>query len=1390
MGGKTSTSTQSVSIPPEVLARYNAVNARAEQVAATPFQAYPGQFVAGLTPTQQAGISATSAASQAAQPYYGMGAGLTLAGAQDVGPLTRGQIGYYESPYTEAVAAPTYAALRQQQGQELAQQQAQAIRSGAAFGERSGLERANLQRQQALGTAQALAPIYQQGYGQAVQTAMGQQGVVAQDLARRMQAGQQIAGLGTGAQQAALQGAQAQLAAGTAEQQTQQADLTARYQQFLQERGYPFQVAQFLANIAMGTGALSGSTTTTTQPAPFFSDKRLKHDAHRIGETDDGLPIYSFKYNGDDRTQIGLMAQDVEKRKPEAVGLAPAADGNLYKTVDYEKATRKGRDLGGPVNEDEDYYNYGESMGGAVDIGSALEGFARGGYAVGGGSGLISSDDWKALLANIGKPIGAYGQDQALGKGAPFASQSYIDPGKVQGPGKLATAGGLPSQSQKAGLSQAMDIGKQAQQTYQMGKGLLVGSAPTKDDPEGASGLLGGQGKLSGKNVFQQAKDWWNTPAEGAATGGLIVPRHAYEDGGDVIPGVEDEDTQMPAGEVNPAGVPSSGFAEGVLESGKRSNDLAVAKGGPGGGGQSGASGILGAAKDVAGLYGLGKGLYSMASGAGSFLAGLPFFVAHGGAINPYAYGGLVPREHHQAGEEVGTDTAPVSLFERPVERREEPAPQQERGLAVREEAPRGNFNDALRRTLQFEGGYTVDTGGPTMKGISSRANPDVDLDRVAKDPEYTANIYKTRYWDPIGADKMEPRMAQVAFDTAVNLGVGRTQQLLKQAEGDPEKLLALRQQHYNDLIARDPETYGKYGRGWSNRVQTLAKEAGLAVPEMAAPPSGSARRPGYGLSLPETYSGVPARQASLGDVAGEVLPKGIPTESSFWVPALGFLGSMLSSRSPFLGAAIGEGLVGGVSAYQAEKKQQMELARDLRAMFDERFVEGKIPSDPATYGANAGKRGFWDKKSQSWFTPEQVNDGKRGMARDLGIPPSYLGVPRAPTRPLTPVEAQRQPQEAQPSATTQTPATTAETPATTAGAPATTTAAPDQTQQKQQQIVSVVGTDKPQDVLEMGPAQLINRIKEGGDSAYVAAGLTGTNDPRPLERELTTVRNRIEEVRRSEVPGSEAELARLTTAAAELDKRIGEKYQLGIAKQLEINQEDLKMKSMELKDYRAEVMKRQQQYQTTRQSFVELADLFSKFMANRTAPWKAELQSWAKGFGLEGVLPEGWDTGSFDKAIKLAYEAAFKKVADSSMVRAPATSLREANLTVPEPSRDPAALFSIIGGTIGEMDFVHSRDRAFMGSKSRDPVGFNYEYEGKTDVVPFKAAAYSEIPFSRGMSQSEEREAMRRYKFIPKSVDPETVGEVRYMGNIGIVRRIDPETNKAEYYYFKKGRQ
>lgn len=60
------------------------------------------------------------------------------------------------------------------------------------------------------------------------------------------------------------------------------------------------------------------------------SDRRLKTDIKLVGKTDSGIPVYTYKYKGENVTQMGVMAQDVEQVMPEAVG-----ELNGYKAVNY-----------------------------------------------------------------------------------------------------------------------------------------------------------------------------------------------------------------------------------------------------------------------------------------------------------------------------------------------------------------------------------------------------------------------------------------------------------------------------------------------------------------------------------------------------------------------------------------------------------------------------------------------------------------------------------------------------------------------------------------------------------------------------------------------------------------------------------------------------------------------------------------------------------------------------------------------------------------------------------------------------------------------------------------------------------------------------------------------
>jgi len=83
-------------------------------------------------------------------------------------------------------------------------------------------------------------------------------------------------------------------------------------------------------------GLFSGGANSAFTGLMSLSDERAKTDKEKIGETEDGMGIYSFKYKGSPKTEIGLMAQEVKKKKPEAV--ARRADGLL--AVDYGKALK------------------------------------------------------------------------------------------------------------------------------------------------------------------------------------------------------------------------------------------------------------------------------------------------------------------------------------------------------------------------------------------------------------------------------------------------------------------------------------------------------------------------------------------------------------------------------------------------------------------------------------------------------------------------------------------------------------------------------------------------------------------------------------------------------------------------------------------------------------------------------------------------------------------------------------------------------------------------------------------------------------------------------------------------------------------------------------------
>jgi hypothetical protein len=86
--------------------------------------------------------------------------------------------------------------------------------------------------------------------------------------------------------------------------------------------------ASHSAGIFSALGSIGGAAIG----AGMFSDKRLKTDIKKVGKTDKGLPVYTYKYKGSDTAQMGVMAQDVEKKTPSAVKTVGG-----FKALDYSK---------------------------------------------------------------------------------------------------------------------------------------------------------------------------------------------------------------------------------------------------------------------------------------------------------------------------------------------------------------------------------------------------------------------------------------------------------------------------------------------------------------------------------------------------------------------------------------------------------------------------------------------------------------------------------------------------------------------------------------------------------------------------------------------------------------------------------------------------------------------------------------------------------------------------------------------------------------------------------------------------------------------------------------------------------------------------------------------
>lgn len=1238
MGGKTGTTTQSMQIPPEVMARYNAVNKRAEGVAQQPFQQYssdPSAFVAQLNQQQQAGINNINQQANAAQPAYQaamQGTGQAYQGFN--APNYQQGVQGYMSPFLSSAMGATAAQLQNINQQQQQAMKGSAIGQGAFGGDRANIGLSNLINQQNLATGQTLGQMAQQGYQSAAQNYMaglGQQGQLAA----------QMGALGAGAQAAGLQGAQAQLGAGTLGQQTEQAGKTALYNQFLQQQAYPFQVAQFLANIAMGTGALSGSTTTTTQPMSFFSDRRLKEDIKRIGETDEGLPIYKFKYKGDptEQTHVGFMADEVEKVHPEAVG-----HSHGYKTVDYDKAT---------------------SEGGAVQQKHAGLGFADGGYA-------YNPYDPNSIQNIIARQQAMFATPEShyvplarqisggLGKHS-RVPEATLPISQLRTPSQ---APALPDSMLKQGLGAATDLtdiatkGRDLYKFYQD----LQKKNPSGEDKASSNEASGGRigYSLTGA-VTNKEEDKYQTPEglySAEQTGKLNIPT-----------------------EMKNYKLLQQSTLPGAMQDPTMRDIMAIA---------------------------------SFASG----------FKSHGGPVG---------REHHDGseGNVVGKKQFGPYKFE--------PTPEQAAGVDP-------DLIEALQRgsTAALPKGYYArfvsghrDVNPQHPDSMHSVSGPARATDIEIVDPEGKA---LPNYQDP--------RFFKPYHDVAKS-----TLDYLEQKDPEMAKRFS-----WGGLFSGPP---GKYGAMDTMHYSFDEPMAGGTIREGLNPDQASLFA-GYTPAGKKVSSAAePSMLDKLADMVGftkanaqELKDKNLQgTDSTdLLLSILAGAGTMASSNSPFLGAAILQGIGGGAKTYAGLRGQALErgLAQqgiDITARTQGiqalKYLQDRYKPVPNADGT--GIHHYIDMNGGE-VSVDQYNQIMQQAASELGLLPSIV-----PQGGLGGVRGPAQSDAATESSGLGAAKTETQEPVEGASATQAATTSKDTTPAASTATVSIPKVGEVSADYLSNPAKIQEEIKSL--RAHMAAAQLSPNlqaaDLQAIER-LQNLQQEIDKIAvrtdlkvydpnfNQEIFVNGSDYLKIRAEAAKSGKTTvnyqGKEYSLA---------PDPKTAQM-IEPWKNEIVghnKILSVWPQEEQTLLDLAHIYQNWKAGRLANAASEFQGVLDALGIEQNITEKTTNAAFDAAWKTAARAALTN-AQSSLKDAPATALPLSEAMAPTPDKNAAALWEIITDTVGYGRHTYNKADQFISQdvspKNMSQFNLSYNKDPETKVVKFLKQAKKDIGLFKGMTEAE----------------------------------------------------
>ena len=157
------------------------------------------------------------------------------------------------------------------------------------------------------------------------------------------------------------------------------------------------------------------------------------------------------------------------------------------------------------------------------------------------------------------------------------------------------------------------------------------------------------------------------------------------------------------------------------------------------------------------------------------------------------------------------------------------------------------------------EGGKTNDDGGGHRAsfGIDEKANPTANVEHLTP---LQAQAIRYNYWKAINGDawaKADPRMALMAYDTAVLMGPKSGPEAafaqLKKSGGSLEEMHKIRMDYIDQLVAAKPEL-ANVAKNWRNRTNDLGQTVGIIPGTPRTPPVSKLIGP-EGVYVPPGYA-------------------------------------------------------------------------------------------------------------------------------------------------------------------------------------------------------------------------------------------------------------------------------------------------------------------------------------------------------------------------------------------------------------------------------------------------------------------------------------------------------------------------------------------------------